>query len=203
MNRTAWKIVVLACVLTLACIPGVKAQQPPQPADTPAYQDPPAATGAQGQEQEPRRPRWPGMRGRQEQEWRRPQWHGMRGNMGMRLQYFLARLTQQLNLNDVQRAQVQTLLQTYGRDVIRLRAEIDTTALDVPPLLQAEPVDLAKVKQVVQSIAAKRADLQMARITLMQDIRKLLTPEQLQQFRTMQSHMRGYRGMGRRDAPAQ
>src|SRR6266487_1766284 len=135
MNRTAWKIVVLACVLTLACAPGVRAQQPPQPGNPPAYQDPPAATGAQGQEREPRRPRWPGMRGKQEQEPRMPQWHGMRGNRGMRLQYFLARLTQQLNLSDVQRAQVQTLLHTHARDVIRLRAEIDTMALDVPPLL--------------------------------------------------------------------
>src|SRR5262245_29971961 len=150
MNRTAWKMVVLACALTLACTPGVRAQQPLQPGNTPAYQDPPAA---QGQEQEPRRPHWRGMRGERGQESRGPQWHGMRGNMGMRLQVFLARLTQQLNLNDVQRAQVQTLLYTHARDVIRLRAEIDTMALDVPALLETEPVDLAKVKQVVQSIA--------------------------------------------------
>ena len=185
MNRTAWKIVVLAFVLTLAFAPGVRAQQPPHPGDTPAYQDPPAATGAQGQEQAPRRPQWPGMRGR------------------MRPQHYLTQLTQQLTLSDVQRAQVQTLLRTHARDVIRLRAEIDTMALDVPPLLETDPVDLAKVKQLVQSIAAKKADLQMAHITLIQDIRKLLTPEQQQQFRTMRSHMRGYRGMSRRDAQTQ
>ena len=203
MNRTAWKIVVLACVLTLAFAPGVRAQQPPQPGDTPTYQDPPAATGAQGQEQGSRRPHWPSMRGKPEQESRRPYWPGMRGDRGMRPQYYLARLTQQLKLSDVQHAQVQTLLHTYARDVIRLRAETDTMALDVPPLLETEPVDLAKVKQLVQSIAAKRADLQMAHITLIQDIRKLLTPEQQQQFQTMRSHMRGYRGMSRRDTPAQ
>ena len=43
----------------------------------------------------------------------------------------------------------------------------------------------------------------MAHITLIQDISKLLTPEQQQQFQTMRSHMRGYRGMSRRDTPAQ
>src|SRR5262245_39699360 len=187
MNRTAWKIVVLVFALTLACAPGVRAQQPPHPGDTPTYQDPPATTSAQGQEQAPRR----------------PQWHGMRGNRGMRLQHYLARLTQQLNLSDVQRAQVQTLLRTHARDVIRLRAEIDTMALDVPPLLETEPVDLAKVKQLVQNIAAKRVDLQMAHITLVQDIRKLLTPEQQQQCRTIRSHLRGYRGMSHRDAQTQ
>ena len=203
MNRTVWKIVVLACMLTLACTPGVRAQQAPQPGDPPAYQDPPAAPGTQGQEQGSRRPRWHGMRGRQERESGRPQWYGMRGDRGMRLQHRLAWLTQQLNLTDVQRAQVQTLLRTHARDVIRLRADIDTMALDVPPLLETDPVDLAKVKQLVQSIAAKRADLQMARITLIQDIRKLLTPEQQQQFRTIRSHLRGYRGMSHRDAQTQ
>ena len=203
MNRTAWKIVGLACALTLACTPGVRAQQPPQPGDTPAYQDPPAASGAHGQAQELRRPPWPGMWGRQERELRRPLWPGMQGNMGMRLQSSLAWLTQQLNLSDVQRAQVQTLLRTHAKDVIRLRAEIDIMALDVPPLLETEPVDLAKVSQLVQSIAAKRADLQMAHITLIQDIRKLLTPEQQQQFRTIRSHLRGYRGMSHRDAQTQ
>jgi len=121
----------------------------------------------------------------------------------MRLQHRLAWLTQQLNLTDVQRAQVQTLLRTHARDVIRLRADIDTMALDVPPLLETEPVDLAKVKQLVQSIAAKRVDLQMAHITLRQDIRKLLTPEQQQQLRTIRSHMRGYRGMHQRDTQTQ
>src|SRR5262245_44624686 len=111
MNRTAWKIVVLACVLTLACTPGVWAQQAPQPGDTPASQDPPAA---QGQEQGSRRSRWHGMRGQQEQELGRPQWYGMRGHRGIRLQHRLAWLTQQLNLTDVQHAQVQTLLRTHA-----------------------------------------------------------------------------------------
>jgi hypothetical protein len=64
-------------------------------------------------------------------------------------------------------------------------------ALDVPPLLEANPVDLAKVKQLFQAIAAKEADLRLAHVTAMQAIRKLLNPEQQKQFRTMPGHMMG------------
>src|SRR5262245_51377457 len=90
-----------------------------------------------------------------------------------------------------QRTQVQTLLRNHAKDIIRLRAEIDTMTLDVPPLLEANPVDLAKVKQLFQAIAAKEADLRLAHVTAMQDIRKLLTPEQQQLFRAMPGHMMG------------
>ena len=125
---------------------------------------------------------------------------GMMGRGGMMLQHHLERLTQQLKLSDEQRAHVRTLMRNHAKDVIRLKAEIDTMALDVPPLLDADPVDLAKVKQLLQTIAAKEADLHLAHITAMQDIRKLLTPEQQKQFRTMQSHMMGESGMmGRGD----
>lgn len=55
----------------------------------------------------------------------------------------------------------------------------------MPPLLEAEPVDLAKVKQQFLAIATKGADLHMAHVTAMQEICKVLTPEQQQQFKAM------------------
>ena len=116
---------------------------------------------------------------------------GMMGHGGRNLQQHVEWLSQQLKLSDEQRAQVQTLLRSHAKDVIRLRAEIDTMTLDVPPLLEANPVDLAKVKQLFQAIAVKEADLRLAHVTAMQDIRKLLTPEQQKQFRTMPGHMMG------------
>ena len=75
-------------------------------------------------------------------------------------------------------------------------------ALEVLPLLEADPTDFATVKQLVQTITAKKADLRLAQITERQGIRKLLTPAQQQQFRTMPSHMRGHAGMSSRDAKA-
>src|ERR1700758_620347 len=113
------------------------------------------------------------------------------GHGSMLLQQHLERLSQQLKLSDEQRTQVQSLLRNHTKEVIRRRAEIDTMALDLPPLLEANPVDLAKVKQLFQAIAAKEADVRLAHVTAMQDIRKLLNPEQQKQFRTMPGHMMG------------
>jgi len=179
MNRTAYMIVGLTCVLTLALAPGALAQQQQHqehhPGGAPAAQDKPTMTAAEEQEQAPMMQPMRGMMG-----------HG-----GIMLQQHLEWLSQQLKLSDEQRAQVQTLLRTHAKDVIRLRAEIDTMMLDVPPLLEASPVDLAKVKQLFQAIAAKEVDLRLAHVTAMQDIRKLLTPEQQRQFRTMSDHIMG------------
>jgi Spy/CpxP family protein refolding chaperone len=179
MNRTTYTIVSFTFVLTLALVPGGIAQQQQHqehhPSGALAAQDKPTMTAAEEQEQAPMMQPMRGMMG-----------HG-----GMMLQQHLEWLSQQLKLNDEQRAQVQTLLRNHAREVIRLRAEIDTMALDVPTLLEANPVDLAKVKQLFQAIAAKEADLRLAHVTAMQDIRKLLTPEQQKQFRTMPGHMLG------------
>jgi Spy/CpxP family protein refolding chaperone len=114
---------------------------------------------------------------------------GRRGHEGMQIQQHLDRLTQQLKLKDEQRAQVRTILYTHAKDMIRLQAELATLRLDVPALLEAEPVDLAKVKQQFLAVAAKEADLHMAHVTAMQEIRKVLTPEQQQQFKAMQGRM--------------
>jgi Spy/CpxP family protein refolding chaperone len=185
MNRTAYTIVSFTVVLTLALVPGGIAQQQQHqehhPSGALAAQDKPIMTAAEEQEQAPMMQPMRGMLG-----------HG-----GMMLQQHLEWLSQQLKLNDEQRAQVQTLLRNHAKEVIRLRAEIDTMALDLPPLLEANPVELAKVKQLFQAIAAKEADLRLAHVTAMQDIRKLLNPEQQKQFRTMPGHMMGGGMMGR------
>ena len=47
----------------------------------------------------------------------------------------------------------------------------------------------------MQSIAGKEVDLRLAHMTLMQEISKLLTPEQRQKFRAMRENMMGPGGM--------
>jgi Spy/CpxP family protein refolding chaperone len=179
MNRTTCTIVSFACALTLALTPGALAQQQQHqehhPSGAPAAQDKPTMTAAEEQEQAPMM---------------RPM-RGMMGHGGMMMQRHLEWLSQQLKLSDEQRTQIQTLLRNHAKEVIRLQAEINTMTLDVPPLLEANPVEFAKVKQLFQAIATKEADLRLAHVTAMQDIRQLLTPEQQKQFRTMPGHMMG------------
>jgi Spy/CpxP family protein refolding chaperone len=165
-NRTAWKIVALAFVLTLALAPRGMAQQAPSQRPHPAGTLVAADTHDEDEEYE----------------------HGRMGHEESMGPHHLAWLAQQLKLSDEQRAQVRTVMHTHAKDVIRLKAEIATLTLDVDALLEADPVDLAKVKPLFQTIAAKEVDLHMAHVTAMQDIRKLLTPEQQKHFKTMQGH---------------
>ena len=123
-HRTAWKILALACVCMLVLVSRVRAQQGPSP-----------------------RPYAPGtliMADKHDDEDEEHE-HGRRGHEGMRLQQHFDRLTQQLKLKDEQRVQVWTILYNHAKDLIRLQAELATLRLDVPPMLEAEPVDLAKV----------------------------------------------------------
>jgi Spy/CpxP family protein refolding chaperone len=78
---------------------------------------------------------------------------------------------------------------------MRLRADIDMLGVDVQQLLDTDLVDLPKVKQLIQNMAMKEADLRSAHIALMQEVHKLLTPEQQKTFRTLRERMMGMGGM--------
>ena len=117
----------------------------------------------------------------------------MRGHGGMRghMQRKMARLTGQLDLSEEQQSKVHALLRAHAKEGIRLKADIDTASIDLQQLLDAQPVDMAKVKTALQTIAGKEADLRVTHISAMQDIRELLTPEQQKQFRAVWGHMLG------------
>ena len=116
---------------------------------------------------------------------------GRRGMMGRHME----RLAQQLELTDAQQAQVRALLRNHAKEAMRLRTDIGVLAVDVQQLLETDPVDLPKAKQLFQSIGTKEADLRLAHVTLMQEVEKLLTPEQHKKFRTMRERMMGMDGM--------
>jgi Spy/CpxP family protein refolding chaperone len=114
-----------------------------------------------------------------------------RGVMGRHME----RLAQQLELTDEQQTQIRALRRNHAKEAIRLKADIGVLAVDVRQLLDTDPVDLPKVKQLFQSMAAKEADLRVAHVTLTQEINKLLTPDQQKQFRPMRERMGGMGGM--------
>jgi Spy/CpxP family protein refolding chaperone len=120
--------------------------------------------------------------------------HGMMGHM----QRSMDRLTQRLDLSDEQQTQVQDLLRTHAKEGVRLKADIDMASIDLQQLLDAQPVDMDRVKTALQTIAEKEADLRLTHLAAMQDIQNLLTPEQQKQLRSMRGHMMGGGGkMGR------
>ena len=114
---------------------------------------------------------------------------------GDMIQHHLERLAQQLELTPEQRTQMWAVLGQHAKEAIRLKADLGIVGLDLRQLQEADPVDLLQVKQLLQTMAGKEADLRLLHITAMQDMSKLLTPEQRQKLRTMQRHMRDHGGM--------
>lgn len=188
MHRTSYVTAGLALIVALALVRGVAAQQQQhqqhRPGGALATQTPPAGASSEDEDEEaeqaPMMPTMSGMMGR-----------GMMGGgmTGGMMQRHLSRLARQLGLSDDQRTQGQAVLRTHAKEVIRLQADIDTLQIDVQQLLDAEPVDVAKVKPVLQAIAAKDVELRLSHITAMQELRKLLTPEQRQKLHTLQGSM--------------
>ena len=221
MPHVSCKTAGLTLALTLVLVGGVQAQQQPGGAQAPQQQPtetgprapvPPQQMQGMMDNMQGMMERMQGMMGRRgmggmmgrqgmgmapqeedDDEEASPQ-RGMMGMGGM-MRHHMARLGQQLALTDDQRAQVRTLLGNHAKEAIRLRAEVCVLAVDVRQLLEADSVDLPKAKQLLQSIAGKEVDLRLAHITLMQEISKLLTPEQRQKFRAMRERMMGAGGM--------
>jgi Spy/CpxP family protein refolding chaperone len=149
---------------------GMGMAQQPQPSSPPSSQEGPGAAITQSPTSGPRM---------------RPMHHGMgRGATEFR---HMERLVQRLGLSDEQQRQVQPLLLNYAKEAIQDRADIAVTRLEIRQQLSADQPDLSQVKDMLQNIANKEAQLRFAHITTMQDIRKLLTPEQQEQWRAMQA----------------
>jgi Spy/CpxP family protein refolding chaperone len=109
--------------------------------------------------------------------------------------HHLERLAQQLELTPEQRTQMWAVLGPHAKEAIRLKADLSIAGIDLRQLQEADPVELPKVKQLLQTMAGKEADLRLLHITAMQEMSKILTPEQRQKLRTIQRHMRDHGGM--------
>jgi Spy/CpxP family protein refolding chaperone len=223
MQHVSYKMVGMALVLTAALVGGVQAQQQheqhhPGSAQTAQPQPTETDTGVPAQPQQMQgmmenmqgmmqhmqgmMQRMQGMMGRrgmgtmaqEDEDEDAPPQHEMIGRRGMMGRH-MERLAQQLELTDAQQAQVRALLRNHAKEAMRLRTDIGVLAVDVQQLLETDPVDLPKAKQLFQSIGTKEADLRLAHVTLMQEVDKLLTPEQHKTFRTMRERMMGMDGM--------
>ncbi|GIX47189.1 MAG: hypothetical protein KatS3mg131_1400 [Candidatus Tectimicrobiota bacterium] len=132
-----------------------------------------------GAEEEDEEARW-GMRG--------PWGHGWRGH-GL-----LARLSRELELTEAQEEQVEALVREHVKTAIRAKADLAVKRVELRELLAAEPVDMAKVRAQLQAIAAQQVELHLAHFTLLQDVGKLLTPEQQQKFRRLRRRLLAWHG---------
>jgi Spy/CpxP family protein refolding chaperone len=175
MNRISRASVCMALAL-MFMLAGMGMAQQPQSSAPQSSREGPGATITQSSTSEPRMRRMHHRMGREAAELRH-----------------MERLVQQLGLSDEQQRQVRPLLLNYAKEAIRDRADIAVTRLEIRQLLSANQPDLSQVKDMLQNIAAKEAQLSFDRITTMQDIRKLLTPEQQKQWQAVHARSLSWR----------
>lgn len=118
---------------------------------------------------------------------------GMQGMMGNMMRSddsdvpFIQQLLQQrkpLDLTPEQVQQLQALVNETRKTLIRDKAEIQVAELDLQALMQAEPVDMAQVQEIVQRQESQRVKIRLARLNAIASAKEILTPEQRQQAST-------------------
>ena len=101
----------------------------------------------------------------------------------------IERLTADLDLSEQQERQIRALWRTHMKQAIQARAALAAQRIDLQERLDAEPVDMTKVKSLLQDMAAQQAELRFSHLSLMQEIKQQLTPEQQKKFSARQGYM--------------
>lgn len=92
---------------------------------------------------------------------------------------------QALNLTTKQQQQMQTLKFAFMKKTLDTREELGKKRLERKALLEADPVEWKKVDQATDEIAKLEATLEKEKMRHKAEVKKILTPEQLEKFNTM------------------
>ena len=106
-----------------------------------------------------------------------------------------------LALSDAQIEQIRDTQRAHRRDSIQREADIDVAEMDLEELFDAAEPNIAAIRAKLEEVAMLEVEDQMAGLQLRQDLRDVLTPEQLDDFDEMREdsdHVRIFiSGVGR------
>jgi Spy/CpxP family protein refolding chaperone len=109
------------------------------------------------------------------------------GGMGEMMK--MMRAVSKLNLTADQTKKLQLSTLQHQKEAIPLFGQIRLAGVEIQELLLAEPTNLDKVKSKVKDKYDAAAKLEMSHLALMQEVKKLLTPEQRQRLESMMMEM--------------
>ncbi len=112
------------------------------------------------------------------------------------------KMAQELNLTQQQQDQLRQLRFDQTRKMIDLRRNVELQRLSLREEMTQDNPDPARVDKDIDSLALAKAQMAKLRFSHMQQVRKILTPEQWQRarelFRERMAERRGHRmGQGR------
>jgi periplasmic protein CpxP/Spy len=93
-----------------------------------------------------------------------------------------------LGVTDAQKAQVKAILRKYQPTAGPLIQQVVTERRALRDLIRAETIDETTIRAQAAKVASLQADLAVQRAHVAHDIRAVLTPQQLQKLKDMQTH---------------
>lgn len=92
---------------------------------------------------------------------------------------------QYLNLSTKQQQQMQALQFKFMKETLDTREGLGKKRLERKALLESDPVEWKKVDQLTDETAKLEATMEKGKMRHRAEIKKILTPEQLEKFNTM------------------
>ena len=96
------------------------------------------------------------------------------------------RLAKALDLSKEQTEQVKGIFRKHRDETAPLRKEMVSGRRELRNLIQSDKLDEAALREQVKKIAAMEGELAVRRARMSQEVRTVLTPEQIQKFRALQ-----------------
>lgn len=99
-------------------------------------------------------------------------------------------LAQQIGLTDQQKQQMDQIFLQHRLKLIDLNASLEKQQVLFRPMIEADQPDETKILGQIDAIAQARAELEKADARMLFDLRKVLTPEQWQKFKSLRMEHR-------------
>jgi periplasmic protein CpxP/Spy len=96
------------------------------------------------------------------------------------------RLAKALDLSKEQTEKVTAIFRKHRDETAPLRKEMVSERRQLRDMIQSDKPDEAAIREQVKKIAATDGDLAVRRARVSQEVRAILTPEQIQKFRALQ-----------------
>lgn len=96
------------------------------------------------------------------------------------------RLAKALDLSKEQKEQVNAIFRKHRDEIAPLRKDMVSGRRELRKLIQSDKPDEAAIREEAKKIAATSGDLAVGRAKMFQEVRAVLTPEQLKKFQALQ-----------------
>jgi Spy/CpxP family protein refolding chaperone len=133
--------------------------------------------------------------------------HGRRGEAFFAHQDFLhprllLQAKDEIGLNADQEKKIGAMIEAHEQWAVKFGAEMKLKALKLRTALAADKIDWNEAEKLIREQAAMHADMQIAGLHLHQDVRALLTPEQIAKMAKLKKdfHARARDGRPQRSA---